>query len=176
MLDNHVLPRFGSMKLDGLNRPMIEKWLVDLPLSNQTKNHCLYMMRNILREAAAEGIIKANPLENAEPMGKNGRKRDVFTLEELRLLFPGTREGLISVWKTPKYSALFLAMVSSGIREGHGRYDGGTSFPADGSRWNLRSRKTVLVSTIDYVGQMSHFPSLSCLRLWKFSVPSCCSS
>jgi len=25
MLDNHVLPRFGSMKLDALNRPMIAK-------------------------------------------------------------------------------------------------------------------------------------------------------
>ena len=121
MLDNHVLPRFGSMKLDALNRPMIEKWLVDLPLSNQTKNHCLYMMRNVLREAAAEGIIKANPLEHAEPMGKNGRKRDVFTLEELQLLFPGTREGLISVWKTLKYAALFLAMASTGIREGEAR-------------------------------------------------------
>ncbi|MGA2765970.1 MAG: phage integrase SAM-like domain-containing protein [Spirochaetia bacterium] len=121
MLDNHVLPRFGSMRLDALNRPMIEKWLVDLPLSNQTKNHCMYMMRNVLREAAAEGIIKANPLEHAEPMGKTGRKRDVFTLEELRLLFPGSREGLVSVWKTPKYAALFLTMASTGICEGEAR-------------------------------------------------------
>ena len=121
MLDNHVLPRFGSMKLDALNRPMIEKWLVDLPLSNQTKNHCMYMMRNILREAAAEGIIKANPLEHAEPMGKTGRKRDVFTLDELQLLFPRTREGLLAIWTTAKYAALFQTMASTGIREGEAR-------------------------------------------------------
>jgi integrase len=121
MLVNHVLPRFGSMKLDALNRPMIEKWLVDLPLSNQTKNHCMYMMRNVLREAAAEGIIKANPLKHAEPMGKTGRKRDVFSLDELQSLFPPTREGLLAIWRTPKYVALFQTMASTGIREGEAR-------------------------------------------------------
>ena len=144
MLDNHVLPRFGSMKLDALNRPMIEKWLVDLPLSNQTKNHCLYMMRNVLREAAAEGIIKANPLEHAEPMGKNGRKRDVFTLEELRYLFPGdarrawcpsgrrrSMRRCSSPWRAP-----------GSAKAKRGQYDGGTSCRADGFRWSLRSRRT----------------------------------
>jgi len=81
----------------------------------------MYLMRNILREAAAEGIIKANPFEHAEPMGKNGRKRDVFTLEELRILFPATQEGLVSIWKTQKYAALFLTIASTGIREGEAR-------------------------------------------------------
>jgi len=85
MLDNYVLPRFGALRMDALTRPMVESWLVTLPLSNQTRNQMLYGLRTVLREAESEGITARNPLEHVEPMGKGGRKRDVFSLEELRL-------------------------------------------------------------------------------------------
>lgn len=121
MLENHVFPKWGRTRLDALNRVAIENWLVGLALSNQSKNHMLYALRTILREAESEGILSRNPLEHVEPMGKGGRKRDVFALEELRLLFPATTEGLLAVWKHPKYAALFLTMATTGIREGEAR-------------------------------------------------------
>ena len=37
MMEHHVFPTFGKMRMEDLNRPMVEDWLVDLPLSNQTQ-------------------------------------------------------------------------------------------------------------------------------------------
>jgi len=121
MLVNHVFPRFGKTRLDAINRVMVERWLVELPLSNQTRNHMLYGLRTILREAESEGVIARSPLDHVEPMGKANRKRDILSLQELRLLFPATRPGLLAVWGQPKYAALFLTMATTGIREGEAR-------------------------------------------------------
>lgn len=121
LMDNYVFPRFGEMRLDAITLPAVERWLVDLPLSGQSKNHALYALRTILREATAEGIIARNPLEHVEPMAKNPRKRDVFSLHELRLLFPADFDGLVRVWGQPKYAALYLTMATTGIREGEAR-------------------------------------------------------
>ena len=39
LLENYVFPRFGGARLDAITRPSVENWLVDLELSNQSKNH-----------------------------------------------------------------------------------------------------------------------------------------
>ena len=121
MLVNHVFPALGKTRLDRLTRPMIERWLVGLSLSNQTRNHMLYVLKTVLAEAESERLISRNPLEHAEPLGKQARRRDVFSLEELRLLFPKPREGLLKVWDHPKYAAMFMTMATTGIREGEAR-------------------------------------------------------
>jgi len=121
MLDKHFIPRFRKTRLDALTRPMIERFLLGLPLSNQTRNHLQYAMKTVLQEAEDEGIIARNPLDRAEPMRKQGRRRDAFTLAELGMLFPRTTKGLLKVWGSPKYAALFLTMAYTGIREGEAR-------------------------------------------------------
>ncbi len=121
MMERYVFPAFGRMGLEDLKRPMVEKWMVDLPLANQTRNQILYALRRILVEAESEGLILRNPLDHVEPMGKGGRVRDVFALEELRKMFPMDDEELLSVWKSLKYAALFITMATTGIREGEAR-------------------------------------------------------
>jgi len=121
MMEHHVFPRFGRMQLDALTRPMVEEWLVDLPLANQTRNQILYALRKILIEAESEGLVLRNPLQHVEPMGKGGRVRDVFALDELRRMFPPGQEELLAVWKTTKYAALFITMATTGIRQGEAR-------------------------------------------------------
>ena len=80
MLVNHVFPALGKTRLDRLTRPMIERWLVGLSLSNQTRNHMLYVLKTVLAEAESERLISRNPLEHAEPLGKQARRaRRVFT-------------------------------------------------------------------------------------------------
>ena len=71
----------------------VERWLVDLPLSNQTRNHIHCGPHTVPREAEAGGIIQRNPLEHVEPMAKAQRKRDIFSFEELCLLFPKQGSG-----------------------------------------------------------------------------------
>lgn len=121
LLVNYVFPRFGKERLDAITRPVVERWLVDLTLSNATKNHMLYALRTILREAESEGLIARNPLEHVEPMAKQGRKRDIFSIPELRLLFPPAWPELVQVWGQPKYAALYATLATTGIREGEAR-------------------------------------------------------
>jgi len=121
MLVNHVFPALGKTRLDQLTRPGIERFLVDLELSNQTRNHLLYALKTVLSEAQAENFIPRNPLEHAEPLGKKARRRDAFTLDELRALFPPDLAELLRVWGQPKYVALFVVLATTGIREGEAR-------------------------------------------------------
>jgi integrase len=120
-LDNHILPAFGKKRLEVLTRPMIESWVLTLPLANQSRNHILYTLRIVLREAKSAKLIRDNPLQEMEPLGKNPRKRDVFTMEEFRALFPHGLAELTRIWKTPKYAALFITLATTGIRSGEAR-------------------------------------------------------
>ena len=118
MIDKYVLPRWGNTRLDAINTVEVETWLITLELSTQAKRHMPYGLRTILRQATRARIILQNPLQETEAPVKDGRTRYIFSLDEYQLLFPSTREGLLSVWKYPKYAALFLTMATSGIREG----------------------------------------------------------
>lgn len=121
MLKKHVFPTLGKIPMDKLTRPMIERALMSLPISGQTKNQVLYSLRVVLVEAEADGIIQHNPLEHTEPFGDDSRKRDILTGKELRALFPPRSVALLAVWEQPKYAALFVTMAATGIREGEAR-------------------------------------------------------
>lgn len=120
-LDKHILPEFGKRRLNEINQVDVERWLIGLQLSNQTKNHILYSFRIILKDAELVGRIPDNPLEKAQPMGKNARRRDVFNIEELRLLFPKKQIELLKVWEHPRKAALFAILATSGLRSGEVR-------------------------------------------------------
>lgn len=118
LLDNHILPKFGPLPLTAISKAAVEDWLVTLPLANATRNHILYTLRTILREARAAKLIKENPLQEPEPFGKDFHPRDVFSAAELRLLFP---EDLLAVWRTRWRGLFFLLLASTGIRSGEAR-------------------------------------------------------
>ena len=131
-LVNYLLPAFGTKRLADLTRPMIETWVLTLPLANQSKNHILYTLRIVLREAKSAKLIPDNPLQEMEPLGKNPRKRDVFTMAELQALFPHDLAKLALVWGTPKYAAMFITLATTGIRSGEARALLWRHFMADG--------------------------------------------
>lgn len=96
----------------------VENWLLELELSNQTKNHILDTLNIVLREAKREKPIATNPLTDVERMANTYRKRDTLTLEECVLLFPRNKADLLKVWGQPKWATLFYTMLTSGIRVG----------------------------------------------------------
>jgi hypothetical protein len=61
-LDKYILPRFRSTALSDIRKPEIEDWLLSLPLANATRNHLLYTLRIVLREAKARKLITEPPL------------------------------------------------------------------------------------------------------------------
>jgi len=124
-LVNHILPRFGYQRLNDITAVEIEDWLVSLPLANQTRNHILYSLSIILREAKRDGLIDDNPAEAVEPMGKDFAPTVALTTGELHLLFPVNAGDFRSVWPQFQFGVMFTLMVSSGIRPGEER-----------ARWN----------------------------------------
>jgi integrase len=120
-LINHVFPQFGDLPLDKIERHEVRDWLLELPLSAQSKNHVLFSFRIVLRKAEEDGLIPFNPLEQIEPLGVKPKERDVFSLEELARLFPADRKKLVEIWKTPKHAALFFTLASTGLRSGEAR-------------------------------------------------------
>ena len=121
-LEQYLFPRFGQCRIDEINAVDVENWLVGLRLANQTKNHILYSLNIVMKEAKRERFILSNPLEDVEPMAKNFRERDVFSSEELRLLFPVNEEDdLIYIWGKPRYAALFFVLATTGVRSGEVR-------------------------------------------------------
>jgi hypothetical protein len=118
-LDHHILPRFGETVLSEITKPDIEDWLVGLELANATRNQIMYTLRIVLREAKARKLIAENPLQEPEPLGKTSKARDVFSIAELRALFPVGR--LASVWHSQSKGVLFMILASTGVRSGECR-------------------------------------------------------
>lgn len=118
-LEQYILPEFGRQTLDVLTRPAIERWLLRLPLANQTRNHLLYTLRIVLREAVDAGALAVSPLARVEPLGRDARPRDIFSAAELRALFP--QGALAAVWGSQRTGVLFLVLASTGIRSGEAR-------------------------------------------------------
>ena len=120
-LKNHILPEFGKYYLTELNKRSIEDWLTSQTISNQTKNHILYSFRIVLRDAEDAGLLEKNVLDRVEPFGNEAKKRDVFSVEDLKQLFPDDREKLLEIWGSLKHATCYIVLASTGIRTGEVR-------------------------------------------------------
>ena len=110
------LPAAGQLLIAGAKRR-----LVSLPLANQTRNHILYTLSIVLREAKRAGLVDANPAEDIGPMGKDFRSTLALADEELITLFPESRTAFGEVWPGLQYGVMYSLMVSSGTRPGEAR-------------------------------------------------------
>ena len=117
-LKNYLFPQFGSLRLASMNPVELENWLISLSLENQTKNHILYTLNIILREAKREKVIPTNPLVDVEALGVNHKRRDILTPEELQVLFPQDMDRFRKIWPIPYHGILYALKVSSGMRSG----------------------------------------------------------
>lgn len=120
-LCNHILPKFGHRRLDTIRAGEVEDWLVSLTLSNQSRNHLLFTFRIVLREAVRKNRIYANPLESLQQFAPKPRERDVFTVEELQMMFPTDLTERDGIWGDRMWSTLFYLLATTGIRAGEAR-------------------------------------------------------
>ncbi len=121
MLENYILPKWGHVFLDDLNRVEIEDWIIGLKFSGSSKNQLLYTLKTILKNAELQNIIANNPLGKIERMAMNSKIRDIFTLQELKVLFPEDERELIYIWKHLKWATCYFTLATTGIRTGEAR-------------------------------------------------------
>ena len=115
-LVNYILPGFGDKYLDEISKREIESWIAGLYLSDQTKKHMIYTFKIVMQDAEDDDKIKKNPLARLSRRGLVSKKRDVFTLEELKLLFPDDMEAMLRIWRHLKYAAEALLSATTGMR------------------------------------------------------------
>ena len=121
-LKNYILPSLGKNKLANINAVQVENWLLQLDLSNQTKNHILYSLNIILKDARKERLINYNPIDDVGPMSRlKFKKRDSLSLQDIKILFPQDEDEVLRIWRRPDFVVLYFLMLSSGIRSGEAR-------------------------------------------------------
>jgi integrase len=87
---NHVLPKFGFMRLDGITEEMVDSWLLSFPLnglSPATGNNAVKVLRIMLAWAKKKKLIKNNPCANVEALKEEEKERELLENEEVKKLF-----------------------------------------------------------------------------------------
>lgn len=79
-------------------------------LAPKTVRNVHVMLRRALRDAVKWGYLPRNPAEDAEPPAGHGRKRKVWTAEQLRTFVEYVRDD--------RFLALWLLVATTGLRRG----------------------------------------------------------
>lgn len=116
-LRNYILPAHGSYLLSCIKDTMIEDFILDIPnLADNSKNKVLACYRIVLQEAVREGYIKSNPAKEVKEIPVTYRHRDVFTADEIALMFPDDDEQVMQIWDSIKWATYFAILKDTGWR------------------------------------------------------------
>ena len=109
-LEQHILPCFGSTRLQKITPEMIERWLMDFkespvkngdPLSPTTVNHCLRTLKIMLKEAERRGYLSINPSHLIGALRKKPKEKSILTQDEVKELFQEDR--IDEIWAGQSY-------------------------------------------------------------------------
>lgn len=118
MLDHHVYPAIGGMKLPDVTSANISALLLDFQAAGKAHASCvkLYTILNLMfKMAYMTDLIPRNPLDKVErPRPRKGEmkpdKVDSFTVDELRYIFACLKKEPL------KWQAYIRLMADTGIR------------------------------------------------------------
>lgn len=140
-LENHLIPLFGDMLPRDMTRRYIDDKIATTtnalngkPLSGPTKQKIVDALSIIFEELVDMGICDRNPTIGLTRYSMAPTLiRTAIPRAALEVLFPPTHEGLLRVWGTPMYSALFCYLHDVGCRPGEAR-------ALTWSEWNAAER------------------------------------
>lgn len=117
LLDNHVLPAFGAMRLDEIGRGDIEEFVSGKKKAGMAPRSIRLMlaaMRPVFKRANKDGILTGNPASEPAELIKTGGKREVevYTGPEVRHILAAAEKHLFRF-----YPLLFTAF-RTGMRQG----------------------------------------------------------
>jgi integrase len=121
-LSNYIIPKFGALLLTEIKPRMFEDWRRGLKLSNATRNHIRNTFKLVMEQALYDELVLTNPIAITRPLSKHVFvRRDVFTPDEIKTLFPSSTSELTEVWGTYEFAVIFLVLASTGMRSGEVR-------------------------------------------------------
>jgi len=118
-IESYLVPRFGKMLIQNLSTKDIQKWINDLgvssplrkrPLTPKTIRNLYMNLNAALKRAVLDGLIKKNPGETAVLPKCVKYKADVYSADELQLLFEAAKGSELEIG--------IMLLVCLGIRRG----------------------------------------------------------
>jgi len=122
LLEDYCLPKWGGVMLAALTPPRLYAWLLDpkligvktgAPLSVATRNKLRVAMKHVLDHAAFEGIIAGGIVSTVPVQTLGTVEPDLFTADEMALLFPDSLEELDRVWGGRRWAAYGLILADT---------------------------------------------------------------
>jgi integrase len=113
IIDAHLLPRFGSERIEDVTPAMIDEWRASLGahLSSRTKNKLLVVLHGIFRRAQTVWKLPMNPAAGIEKYRqRSSGDIEVFSPEEVLALVRAAGDA--------QDAAIYLTAAFSGLRCG----------------------------------------------------------
>ena len=133
-LDNYLMPSLKDCPMSMITARDIENVYLNCKsiqdgrkLSDNTRNKIRQTASYIFDDAAKKGVIPKNIVEDTGHIVEKPNRRDVFTVHEMRTLFPEDRKELRRIWgnSTSRYedsyllwATYFSIMYDTGFRPG----------------------------------------------------------
>ena len=111
MIRAHLLPAFGSLRLEDVTADRIEAWKGTLRMSNRTKVKLLTVLNGVMARARRVHRLPVNPMADVEkPRHRRSTAIEVFSPEEVLAL---VREA-----DSEQDAAIYLTAAFTGLRRG----------------------------------------------------------
>ena len=119
-LSSHLIPAFGTTRLDAITPGMIEEWILSMKKagtrSDATINHALKNLKKILGEACRLGDIPSDPTASISLIHEQRKVRGILTLEEMKKLL--SDEAFGTIWDSHLvHYAINLTAAATGMRQ-----------------------------------------------------------
>ncbi len=148
-LDNHLMPYLKDCPLALITSADLEDIYLassfttdkDKSLSDNTKNKIRQTAIYIFSEAMRLKLIDKNPCDETERITERGARRDIFSKEEMAMLFPKDRKELERIWQNENnssdgsallFATYFSVMYDTGFRPGEVSGLGKSNFKGNG--------------------------------------------
>lgn len=118
VLEAHLLPAFGDLRLEDITTRSIETWRSRLggerekPLSNRTRNKALTILGGVLERARKVYGLQSNPARDVEKL------RERYDATSFAFYSPEEVQSLARAAMSEQDSALFLTAAFTGMRRG----------------------------------------------------------
>jgi len=107
----HLLPAFGSLRVEDVTAERIEAWKGTLRMSNRTKVKLLTVLNGVMARARRVHRLPVNPMADVEkPRHRRSTAIDVFSPEEVL--------ALVAAAESEQDGAIYLTAAFTGLRRG----------------------------------------------------------
>src|SRR3954467_9455304 len=107
----HLLPAFGSLRLEDVTADRIEAGKATLPVNNRPKGKILPVLNGVVKRARRVHKLRFNPMADVEkPRHRTSSAIEVFSPEEVW--------ALVRAADSEQDAAIFLTAAFTGLRRG----------------------------------------------------------